>query len=144
MIIITILLGGLIGFVLLRDIAVPKVLPESLQAEWFYLHKRDDYFDIATAFATALRLNHQVAYEISDPQIWPYIDEWMKTHTPHECDDWIEEIRGAGGSVFYTCFVDNDFFMYSVDNIHVRNLYVTGWEKVVENEQIWEGPSFGE
>jgi hypothetical protein len=114
------------------------VLLDSLSEEYFIsdaLYRRDSPSNVAYAFFTALRLNHEVAYEVTAPELWPRVDEWMETHQVRECEWWglTGEYSGVGVSdgeydtygIFFMC---NYFF--EVDDIKVKDGLVVDWGEV--------------
>jgi hypothetical protein len=117
-------------------------LNATLTEEFFesgYLNDRNAPGDLATAFAIALRLNQESAYEMADPILWPRLDNWMETHEVRKC-----ELRGLlgeylilgpeGGSdrgveiyeVFFYCD-----YSFGVADIVVIDGQVVDWGEII-------------
>jgi hypothetical protein len=133
---IAIFLGLLVTLCIL-NYAFPRWKDEV--QEWMWLNRRsDDPFDIAISFVTALRLNHQATYEMSSPELWPRIDEWMESHEPQECLWLPDDAFGGRGprsiSVVFGCFIEGgDFYQLWVRDIAVdANGRVVDWGVVSE------------
>ena len=133
----------MIGFA----VAVAKVIQyPSQRMEKFtnrLLYERYSGADVAVAFATALRLNSEVMYDVTDPSLWPKLDEWMSHHQAKECDvwnwdNWNDGAMIGGGAdgfdVFFYCELETgEFYTLEVHNIDVRGGFrVFGWQEVVE------------
>ena len=105
---------------------------ESRNAEM--LEGRNHPSQVATAFATALRINHEVAYKISNPELWPRIQTWMDTNQIVDCSPWDFSDEGhiavGGGTrsenefnfdVFFSCKrVQGYTFTFDVYDIIVQ------------------------
>ena len=99
-------------------------------------------FDIAYEFATALRLNDPVAYELSDSELWPRLDQWMEMHEVPKCIQEFDE-QFIGGTrvdgkhdINYRCRLANGRYQFEVLNIHVEKqediLKIVDWSEDVE------------
>lgn len=105
------------------------------------LYERYSGHDIAVAFATALRLNSEVMYDVTDPSLWPKLDEWMSHHQVNECNvwDWGTQLLVGGGSagfdVLFSCELETgEFYTFEVHNIDVHGGFrVFGWGEIIEN-----------
>jgi hypothetical protein len=114
------------------------VLPKTLSEEHFasrFLYTRDSESDVAIAFLYALRLNHEVAYEVTAPELWPRVDAWMATHRVRECDWWglTAEHTLAGASYGEYWRYDALFFCnyrLAVNDIIVKDGVVVDWGEV--------------
>lgn len=104
----------------------------------------DSASDVAAAFALALRLNHKIAYELTDPSLHLKLDEWMANHKPRDCDEWA---LGDGNflsfgnpsrlyeyDVAFTCYLHKGgLYSFNVENIVVQSLKVVSWGTVEED-----------
>ena len=61
-------------------------------------YHEDNPLSIKLAFATAMRVNDDIAYEVSDPDLWSRIDEWMATHEVRLCSKQSMGFVGGTGS----------------------------------------------
>lgn len=128
-------------------VAVVKVIQyPSRRAEMItnqLLYRRYSGAGVAVAFATALRLNSEVMYDVTDPTLWPKLDEWMSHHQVNECnvwdwDNWTNDTLIGGRSDgfyvgFYCVLETGEFYTFEVKDIEVRGSFrVFGWQEIVE------------
>lgn len=101
----------------------------------YLLSRRDSETQMAIAFTTALRTNHPAAYDMSDEQLTPRLDEWMNTHQPPRCTR--RTFLLAGGTpddmVFYNCSTaDKKSYSLKVFDIQIEDMKVVDWGEVKE------------
>ncbi len=106
--------------------------------DFILLNQRRDPNDIAIAFTTALRLNHPIAYEITDPELWPRLDEWMETHEAKNCKRRGGDILGGGRTVRFVvdfeCYLeDGGLYSIIVKDIVIKDSTVIDWGEIIEN-----------
>jgi len=103
-----------------------------------YIYDRDTEYDLAAAFATALRINHPAAYDMIDPTLKPRLDEWMNTHQSMRCkrkpNFFMVGIGTEQGSeAVLTCLGYNGRIYFEVDNIVIQDMRVVDWGEVSED-----------
>lgn len=80
---------GCFVFLVVIGIILLGITPYSIHLDREYteqlLNDRSDASGVAFAFNTAMRTNNDLAYELTDPSLWPTIDEWMATHKVVPC-----------------------------------------------------------
>jgi hypothetical protein len=96
-------------------------------------------FDASESFARALRLNDPVAYEWSDPALWPKIDEWMATNKVRECEKIPDEqftggyANGTYDELFY-CLTAQGWYRFDVYDMVIEETEagyrVMNWGKI--------------
>jgi hypothetical protein len=90
------------------------------------LYSRNGPFDVAYAFASALRLNNNVAYEVASPDLRPRIDKWMQTHEVRKCrrsnDELIQWGRAVRFTIDFLCYLEGGgLYEFTVHDIIVEN-----------------------
>lgn len=96
------------------------------------IHNRDTNDDVLFAFATALRINHPVAYDMISPELKPRLDEWMDTHQIQRCKSiphvtLIWPATKYGKKVEFVCYGRDEIIDFVVDNIVVIDGDVVRW-----------------
>ena len=105
--------------------------------DYRYIYDRDTEYDLAFAFATALRINHPAAYDMIDPTQKPRLDKWMSSHQSKECEH-IPEVflvgigTKQGSKSVLSCFGSNGWILFNVDNIVIKDMKVIDWGEVTE------------
>jgi hypothetical protein len=105
--------------------------------DYRWIYNRDSEDDLVLAFATALRINHPAAYEMIDPALKPRLDEWMNTHQSKRCEH-IPEVFTSwtgtqqGSRTQFSCFGSNEWKLFNVDNIVIKDMKVIDWGEVTE------------
>ncbi|MCL4871429.1 MAG: hypothetical protein KJ063_20915 [Anaerolineae bacterium] len=110
------------------------------------LKKMDTNFEIAYAFTTALRINHSAAYDLTAPELWPKVDEWMGKHHHRSCmTPYIYGGTSGNGaksnqqSIKVSCTLtpNNGYGTYilEVNDIILINQLVVDWGEIIESHQ---------
>ena len=103
--------------------------------------KKETAFGFSARFAFALRLNDSIAYELSDPSLWPRIDQWMEEHEAQTCVRVPDEQFPGGGNkehsdVWFYCYLEKGEYRFNVLDIIIEeqegNFYVVDWGEVIE------------
>lgn len=112
-------------------------LDRALSEEYFMssdLNGRDSPQATVVAFVTALRLNNEIVYEVTDPLLWPRLDNWMKTHEVQNCK-W----RGLDGEYILLGDADSGYdvmymcsYIFDVSDISIQEGRIVDWGTVVE------------
>ena len=106
------------------------------------LYARGRPFDVAMAFATALRLNNDVAYSVANPDLHPRIEKWMQTHEVRKCsrsnDELIQWGRDVRFTIDFVCSLEGGGqYVFTVNDIIVKNGdTVVEWGEI--NETVGE------
>jgi hypothetical protein len=105
--------------------------------DYYTIHDRDTEIDLAFAFATALRVNHPAAYDMTNPSLKPRIDEWMNTHQSHKCMHpadvfLISTGTNRGNMTVFGCYGYNGWISFEVDDIVIKDMKVIDWGDVKE------------
>jgi hypothetical protein len=105
--------------------------------DYLLIHRRGTEYDLAFAFAVALRNNDPAAYEMVDLILKPRLDDWMNTHRGKKCANWADTVLlGKGTSQGYQvvigCFGENRWLSFKVDNILIKDMTVIDWGDVKE------------
>jgi hypothetical protein len=131
-----------IGVLLVAIIVVCRNTVESLRpiTDEELLQRRETPYDVAVAFATALRLNDPLVYELADPSLHPRLDEWLALHQVRKCSRPLDEglidgVREPRFSISYGCFLENNqgSYIFKVNDIIISNgKIVQDWGEVSE------------
>lgn len=92
---------------------------------------------VSSEFAVALRVNDPVAYELSDPSLWPRLDQWMETHEVQECEKIPDEqFSGGGATVLFYCITLSGEYHFDVLDIIIEkredSFLVIDWGEIIE------------
>ena len=110
------------------------------------MRSRNTPYETSEAFATALRRNDPLAYELADPTLWPKIEEWMQDHKARDCERMHyediptsfytdQESKLFVSTVRHRCSLENNGggFNYTVEDIVVTDdLMVINFGRVKE------------
>ena len=106
--------------------------------DYFFLKRRETPRRVAVAFATALRLNHQDAYELTDPDLWPRLDEWMSMHEVQTCEERVGDVLGGGievrFEVDFSCYLEGG----GIYSIRVKDIILENGDTVVDWGEVTE------
>jgi len=105
--------------------------------DYEYIYDRDTEQDLASAFATALRINHPQAYDMIDPALKPRLDEWMNTHQRMKCKDKPEAFMvgrstNPGWEAGLVCLGYTGPRHFQIDSIIINDMRVVDWGEVID------------
>ena len=94
---------------------------------------------LAFSFAFALSRNDPEAYEMSDPNLKPRLDEWMNSHKSQKCvgeiiSSFIRAGTNVGDKITFSCSTKTSYLSFEVDDIVIKDLKVIDWGEVRETD----------
>lgn len=103
------------------------VQPKEEIEKRLYAHRTEK--ETAIAFATALRLKHERAYDLADDQLDERIARWMDSYVIKECDFFDQTgyvtARRLDGTftVEFGCYLEDDFRFYTLTVFRIKLSY---------------------
>lgn len=100
---------------------------------------------IAVNFATSLMQNRADVYDITHPELWPRLDEWMSKHEPRFCKTLINSPLIGGGvngwNISMSCILTEDsrkgwhssgVYLLRITNIVIVDEVIINYDNIVE------------